>query len=122
MRRFDNRPCARHTMPIYEYQCASCGHTLEKLQKISDTPLRTCPACGADALNKLVSAAGFRLKGGGWYETDFKSGSRKNVAQGESGAGKDGGKDSGKEAGKSAGKDSGTAATTVPGKTSTAKK
>ena len=69
-------------MPIYEYQCGSCGHTLEKLQKISDPPLVTCPVCGADALSKLISAAGFRLKGGGWYETDFKTGNKKNLAGG----------------------------------------
>ena len=67
-------------MPIYEYRCAECGHELEKLQKISDAPLLDCPACGKPALQKLVSAAGFRLKGGGWYETDFKSGAKKNVA------------------------------------------
>lgn len=68
-------------MPIYEYRCAECGHELEKLQKISDAPLLECPACGKPALQKLVSAAGFRLKGGGWYETDFKSGAKKNVAE-----------------------------------------
>ncbi len=67
-------------MPIYEYECKSCGHRLEKLQKISDAPLTTCPACEADALTKLVSAAGFRLKGGGWYETDFKKDGKKNLA------------------------------------------
>ena len=67
-------------MPIYEYQCAACGHELEKLQKISDPPLTECPACGKATLQKRVSAAGFRLKGGGWYETDFKSGGKKNVA------------------------------------------
>ena len=64
-------------MPIYEYRCAECGHEMEKLQKISDAPLTDCPACGKPALQKLVSAAGFRLKGGGWYETDFKSGKKK---------------------------------------------
>jgi len=68
-------------MPIYEYRCAECGHELEKLQKISDAPLTECPACGKAALQKLVSAAGFRLKGGGWYETDFKSGKKKNIAK-----------------------------------------
>ena len=68
-------------MPIYEYRCTECGHDLEKLQKISDAPLSDCPACGKPALQKLVSAAGFRLKGGGWYETDFKSKNRKNVAK-----------------------------------------
>ena len=67
-------------MPIYEYQCDSCGHELEALQKLSDDPLRDCPACSKPSLRKLISAAGFRLKGGGWYETDFKSGKRKNVA------------------------------------------
>ncbi|MFQ5642748.1 MAG: FmdB family zinc ribbon protein [Thiogranum sp.] len=71
-------------MPIYEYRCAECGHELEKLQKISDAPLTECPACGKPALQKLVSAAGFRLKGGGWYETDFKSGKKKNIAKADS--------------------------------------
>lgn len=64
-------------MPIYEYQCKSCGHELEAIQKISDDPLKECPACGDLELTKLISAAGFRLKGGGWYETDFKAGSDK---------------------------------------------
>ncbi len=67
-------------MPIYEYQCQSCQHELEALQKISDAPLRDCPACGAPELKKKISAAAFRLKGGGWYETDFKSGDKKNLA------------------------------------------
>ena len=66
-------------MPIYEYQCEQCGHKLEKLQKISDEPLKSCPQCGNQSLKKLVSAAAFRLKGGGWYETDFKTGDKKNV-------------------------------------------
>jgi len=60
-------------MPIYEYRCSSCGHELEALQKFSDPPLATCPACHAAALVKLLSAAGFQLKGSGWYATDFKS-------------------------------------------------
>ncbi len=72
-------------MPIYEYRCAECGHQLEKLQKISDAPLRDCPACGKPALQKLVSAAGFRLKGGGWYETDFKQDKKRNLAKDDSG-------------------------------------
>ncbi len=67
-------------MPIYEYRCEACAHELEALQKISDAPLQECPNCKALALRKQVSAAGFRLKGGGWYETDFKSGGKKNVA------------------------------------------
>lgn len=71
-------------MPIYEYRCAECGHEMEKLQKISDAPLTDCPACGKPGLKKLVSAAGFRLKGGGWYETDFKSGKKKNIAKSDS--------------------------------------
>ena len=68
-------------MPIYEYKCDDCEHTLEKLQKMSDDPLVDCPACGKPSLQKLISAAGFRLKGGGWYETDFKSGAKKNVVE-----------------------------------------
>lgn len=70
-------------MPIYEYQCEACGHFLETLQKISDPPLTDCHKCGKPALKKLISAAAFRLKGGGWYETDFKTGNRKNVAKAE---------------------------------------
>ena len=66
-------------MPIYEYQCDSCGHELEKLQRMSDNPLRDCPDCGEAELRRLVSAAGFRLKGAGWYETDFKKGTKKNL-------------------------------------------
>ncbi len=67
-------------MPIYEYQCQACGHEHEALQKLSDAPLVQCPACTEPELKKKISAAGFRLKGGGWYETDFKSGVKKNVA------------------------------------------
>jgi putative FmdB family regulatory protein len=60
-------------MPFYEYQCNHCGHTLEAMQKISDAPLKKCPHCGKPQLQRLMSAPVFRLKGGGWYETDFKS-------------------------------------------------
>jgi putative FmdB family regulatory protein len=60
-------------MPFYEYQCSNCGHALEAMQKVSDPPLRKCPHCGKAQLQKLMSAPVFRLKGGGWYETDFKS-------------------------------------------------
>ena len=60
-------------MPIYEYRCDACGHYLDALQKIADDPLRDCPACEQSALRRLVSAPNFRLKGKGWYETDFKS-------------------------------------------------
>ena len=66
-------------MPIYEYRCGACGHELEKIQRMSDEPLTDCPECGADELRRLVSAAGFRLKGGGWYETDFKKGGKRNL-------------------------------------------
>ena len=59
-------------MPIYEYRCSACGHELESLQKIADAPLKTCPSCGKETLTKLVSAAGFQLKGSGWYQTDFR--------------------------------------------------
>ncbi len=66
-------------MPIYEYLCESCGHELETLQKMSDPVLTDCPECKQQALKKVLSAAGFRLKGSGWYETDFKRGKKKNV-------------------------------------------
>jgi putative FmdB family regulatory protein len=59
-------------MPFYEYQCKSCGHELEAMQKVSDAPLKKCPHCGKTQLQRLMSAPVFRLKGGGWYETDFK--------------------------------------------------
>ncbi|HEV2110239.1 MAG TPA: zinc ribbon domain-containing protein [Gammaproteobacteria bacterium] len=75
-------------MPIYEYQCSACGHQLEALQKVSDAPLKKCPECGKPGLRKLISAPSFRLKGGGWYETDFKSGNKRNLADGGTG-GKD---------------------------------
>ncbi len=71
-------------MPIYEYTCAKCKHTMEALQKMSDVPLRKCPACGKAALEKMISAASFRLKGGGWYETDFKTGDKKQLADSDS--------------------------------------
>lgn len=67
-------------MPIYEYECKACGHRLEKLQKVGAAPLTDCPACETSQLARLISAAGFRLAGGGWYETDFKSGGKKNLA------------------------------------------
>ena len=64
-------------MPIYEYRCQACGHELEALQRFSDAPLRACPKCGKDELSKLVSAAGFQLKGNGWYATDFRNSGKK---------------------------------------------
>jgi putative FmdB family regulatory protein len=60
-------------MPFYEYQCSACGHHHEELQKVTDRPMRKCPACGRTTLRRLVSAPVFRLKGSGWYETDFKA-------------------------------------------------
>ncbi|MGO9995857.1 MAG: FmdB family zinc ribbon protein [Steroidobacteraceae bacterium] len=71
-------------MPFYEYQCKSCGHTLEAMQKVNDPPLKKCPDCGKPQLTRLMSAPVFRLKGGGWYETDFKGGqedNKKNLAE-----------------------------------------
>lgn len=68
-------------MPMYEYICGSCGHHVEVLQKMSDAALTRCPHCALDALEKLVSHSGFRLKGEGWYETDFKGGdAKRNLA------------------------------------------
>jgi putative FmdB family regulatory protein len=67
-------------MPIYEYQCEVCGERTEFLQKINDAPKLECPECGESALEKKVSAVAFRLKGSGWYETDFKTGGKKNLA------------------------------------------
>ena len=86
-------------MPIYEYQCQACDHKLEKLQKLNDAPLTDCPSCGEPKLNKLVSAAAFRLKGSGWYETDFKSGKKKNVSGSDSSSGSSGSNDSGSSGG-----------------------
>jgi len=67
-------------VPIHEYVCRNCGEELERLQKLSDAPLTDCPACGEAALKRKISAASFRLAGGGWYETDFKSEDRRNIA------------------------------------------
>jgi len=74
-------------MPIYEYRCQSCGHELEKLQRLSDPVLTECPECGKAKLKRLISAAGFRLKGAGWYETDFKQSNQRNLADSSSGKG-----------------------------------
>jgi putative FmdB family regulatory protein len=73
-------------MPIYEYRCSSCGHELEALQKFSDAPLVACPSCSAMALVKKVSAAGFQLKGSGWYATDFKGSGAKPAPAKDEGA------------------------------------
>ena len=68
-------------MPIYEYRCAACGHELEALQKLSDAPLTQCPSCHKPELKKLLSAAGFQLKGSGWYATDFRNSGAKPAAK-----------------------------------------
>ena len=68
-------------MPIYAYKCASCGHAKDVLQKISDLPLSVCPACGAASFTKQVTAAGFQLKGSGWYVTDFRDSNKKKDAK-----------------------------------------
>ncbi len=86
-------------MPIYEYRCESCEQTLEALQRMSDEPLKLCPSCGKETLSKMVSAASFRLKGGGWYETDFKTGKKKQLADSGSGPGSSSGSSSGSDAG-----------------------
>jgi putative FmdB family regulatory protein len=85
-------------VPIYEYLCDACGERVEVMQKISERPLKQCPGCKQNRLRKLVSASAFRLKGSGWYETDFKKGGKKNVSSSadESGAEK-GDKDKEKE-------------------------
>lgn len=75
-------------MPIYAYRCSSCGHAQDLLQKISDPVLTTCPACGAEAFTKQVTAAGFQLKGSGWYVTDFRGGSGAAKKDAEKGADK----------------------------------
>jgi putative FmdB family regulatory protein len=74
-------------MPFYEYQCQACGAQVEVLQKISDAPLKKCPECGKSRLQKLVSAPSFRLAGGGWYETDFKTDKdkKRNLVEAEKG-------------------------------------
>ncbi|GAA5180487.1 zinc ribbon domain-containing protein [Niveibacterium umoris] len=73
-------------MPIYEYRCADCGHQKDVLQKVSDAPLSTCPACGHESFGKALTAAGFQLKGSGWYATDFKGGSTTATAKTEAAA------------------------------------
>lgn len=101
-------------MPIYEYQCQSCQHEFEILQKISEAALKDCPQCRQPSLRKKISAAGFRLSGGGWYETDFKkSGSKKNLA-GDSGTGDSGKSETKTEAGaKSGAKSEGSKSTSA---------
>ena len=89
-------------MPIYAYRCTACGHARDVLQKISDPVLTVCPACGAESFAKQVTAAGFQLKGSGWYVTDFRGGNT---------AAKEAAKDDGAEAAKEGAKDAAPAAT-----------
>ncbi len=87
-------------MPIYSYRCTSCGHAQDALQKMSDPPLTVCPACGAATYQKQVTAAGFQLKGSGWYVTDFRSPQAQGGAKGEKQTGAEGATSTGTEADK----------------------
>jgi len=96
-------------MPIYEYRCQSCGHELEALQFLNEDPLTDCPECGKPELKRKISAAGFRLSGKGWYETDFKSKNKqRNLAGEREPASKKSGDSSGDKSAKSDGKSSGS--------------
>ncbi|MBI73718.1 MAG: transcriptional regulator [Gammaproteobacteria bacterium] len=86
-------------MPIYEYKCSDCGHLMDALQGVNDSPLTDCPACSGTNLKRLISAPNFRLSGDGWYETDFKTENRKNIA--DSGKTEKKKKESSKESGDS---------------------
>jgi putative FmdB family regulatory protein len=108
-------------MPFYEYECSACKHHTEVLQKISDAPLKKCPECGKQTLKRLISAPVFRLKGGGWYETDFKSDNetKRNIAGREEGESKsDDSKSESKEPAKTA---DAKPAETAPAKTESSK-
>ena len=111
-------------MPIYEYVCDNCGHYLEALQKLSDEPLVFCPECGDAALRKQVSAAAFRLKGTGWYETDFKNSDKKKPAEKakkESKSSSESSSDSGSSSGSSGKQDKSSSASSSSGKSSSGK-
>ena len=109
-------------MPIYEYQCQACAHDIEVIQKLSDPPLEECPSCGELTLKKKISAAAFRLKGGGWYETDFKTGDKKNIAGDGDKAAAGGDKAAGEsKGGDSGGKSSGTSSDSASGSGSSSK-
>ena len=108
-------------MPIYDYRCKACEHVFDALQKMSDAPLVDCPECGAPELQKLLSAPRFRLKGQGWYETDFKTGDKRNLA-GDGEAKKDAGKAGDKADGKSDSKSDGKSTTAKPEKAAKADK
>lgn len=103
-------------MPIYEYLCNECDHQLDALQKMADEPLLECPSCGKPALKRLVSAPRFRLKGQGWYETDFKKDNQRNIA------GDKEPKKAKKESGKDASKETKKETTTKPAASKDSKK
>ena len=84
-------------MPIYDYKCSDCEHEIEIIQKFSDEPKTLCPKCNKESLLKIVSAPSFRLKGGGWYETDFKTGNKKNLSSNDNKSSKNLTSDSKKE-------------------------
>ena len=107
-------------MPIYEYVCDNCGHYLEALQKLSDEPLVFCPECGDATLRKQVSAAAFRLKGTGWYETDFKNSDKKKPAENAKKESKSS-SDSGSSSGSSGNPDTSSSASTSSSKSSSGK-
>ena len=107
-------------MPIYEYVCDNCGHYLEALQKLSDEPLVFCPECGDATLRKQVSAAAFRLKGTGWYETDFKNSDKKKPAENSKKESKSS-SDSGSSSGSSGNQDKSSSASSSSSKSSSGK-
>ena len=99
-------------MPIYEYACTNCDHRLDALQKMSDEPLTDCPECGEPALKRLLSAPRFRLKGKGWYETDFKKDNQRNLSTGDDSSGKSDNKSDSKKTSSDKGKKDSKKATT----------
>lgn len=107
-------------MPIYEYKCTECEHELEKLQKIGDALLTDCPECSKPALKKMISAVGFRLKGSGWYETDFKNNGKKKSSDSDAGKADSSGSTSSKtDSTKSSGTKSDSTGSTSSNKTAT---
>jgi putative FmdB family regulatory protein len=104
----------KEIMPIYAYRCESCGFDKDCLQKISDAPLTQCPSCGADAFRKQVTAAGFQLKGSGWYVTDFRGGNNSNGGNGTSAAATGAKTDSASSDAKPAAAESAPAAASAP--------
>lgn len=101
-------------MPIYEYACRKCNHTLDALQKMADDPLVECPACGEAELRRLISAPRFRLKGQGWYETDFKKDKQRNLLSSDGEPPKDKAKDKEGQTAKAEAKSSGEGKTAKP--------